>query len=232
MGEFWDARAREDSLFFVDDRLEYGAADAERFWAGGPAALDQILGALEVTVDAGQTVVEIGCGVGRITRPLAERARRVVALDVSGEMLALARRDNPALDNVEWLQGSGVDLAGVTNASADACFSHVVFQHIPDPRITLGYVREMGRVLKPGGWAAFQISNAPEVHDRTPGSAKRARLAVARRLGRAPHGTGDARWLGSAVDLGDLERSAADGALSVERVLHARTQFCLVLLRR
>ena len=32
---FWDERAREDALHFVDDRMQYGAADEERFWAGG-----------------------------------------------------------------------------------------------------------------------------------------------------------------------------------------------------
>jgi len=33
MGRFWDERAREDAMFFVDDREPYGNADAERFWA-------------------------------------------------------------------------------------------------------------------------------------------------------------------------------------------------------
>ena len=35
MAAFWDARAREDAFFFVDDRLDYGSPDEERFWTGG-----------------------------------------------------------------------------------------------------------------------------------------------------------------------------------------------------
>jgi SAM-dependent methyltransferase len=224
MGEFWDERAREDALYFVDDRMAYGAADEQAFWAGGAEAVDLILGELGVSLSGDETVVEIGCGVGRITRALAGQAERVLALDVSSRMLELAREHNPDLDNVTWVQGTGTDLSGIPDADADACFSHVVFQHIPDPQITLGYVREMGRVLKPGGWSAFQVSNAPAVH--TP-----RRTGLRARLRRGPKGTGDPRWLGSAVALDELEAAAGDGGLKVERVMRAETQFCLVLLR-
>jgi len=82
MGEFWDERAREDALYFVDDRMAYGAPDEQAFWAGGEEAVDLILGELGVSLSGDETVVEIGCGVGRITRALAGRAREVVALDV------------------------------------------------------------------------------------------------------------------------------------------------------
>src|SRR3954447_23307991 len=87
---FWDERAREHALFFVDNRLPYRASDAEGFWAGGELALDQLLQATGVRVAAEDVVVDIGCGVGRLTRALAARAREVVAVDVSAEMLARA----------------------------------------------------------------------------------------------------------------------------------------------
>ena len=88
MRRFWDARAREDALYFVDSRVPYGAADAERFWIEGVADLDRLLGAVEARVDPSARLVEIGCGVGRLTRALASRAEEVVAIDVSAEMLA------------------------------------------------------------------------------------------------------------------------------------------------
>jgi SAM-dependent methyltransferase len=116
----------------------------------------------------------------------------------------------------------------LADASADACVSHVVFQHIPDAQITLGYVREMGRVLRPGGWAAFQVSTNPDVH-RPRSSPGRRLLALA---GRAPRGQGDPAWLGSAVDLDDLRAAASDGGLELERVEDPGSQFCTVLARR
>lgn len=228
MREFWDERARENALFFVDNRLDYRSPDAEAFWADGVATVDALLGALGATIAAEDTVVEIGCGVGRLTRVLADRASHVLALDVSQEMLDRAREASPDLANVTWILGDGRSLAGVDDAAADVCFSHVVFQHIPDPAVTLGYVREMGRVLRPGGWAAFHVSNDPAVHSvRQP---VRAKLRAA--LGRAPSGQDAPQWLGSAVDLDELRRTAADAGMAVDRVSGEGTQFCMVLCRR
>jgi len=230
MRDYWDARADENPFYFVDNRLAYAEPDAERFWAGGRELLDLILEQLGVRIESGDEIVEIGCGVGRMTRPLAAAAASVRALDVSGRMLALARELNPDLANVEWILGDGRSLAPIADASADVCFSHVVFQHIPDPEITLGYVREMGRALRTRGWAAFQVSNAPEIHVR-PSAAARARTWLRSVGGRSPRGQSHPAWRGSAVDLDRLGQVAADAGLEVERVVGAGTQFCLLLLR-
>jgi SAM-dependent methyltransferase len=229
MRSFWDRRARERALFYVDNRLDYRDPDADRFWSGGAEDLTRLLDALDLAIAPGDVVVEIGCGVGRLTRGLAERAAHVTAIDVSPEMIQRAVESNPGLRNVTWLVGDGETLAGVGDAVADACVSHVTFQHVPDPAITLGYVREMGRVLKPGGWAGFQISNDPAVHVAPPGGFG---AWLRRLLGRAPRGQADPAWLGSAVDLGDLSATAAAAGLAVERVVNEGTQFCLVRLRR
>src|SRR4051794_11424695 len=229
MERFWDARAREDAYYFVDSRLDYGSPDEEAFWAGGEEALDKLLGVAGAEIAAGATVVDVGCGIGRLTRPLAARAAHVKVLDVSSEMIERARRLNPELSNVEWIHGDGESLQPVADASADAVISHVVFRHIPDPAITLGYVREMGRVLKPGGFAAFEFSNKREPHVHR--SSGRFR-AVAALVGRAPRGVTDEAWVGSYVDLGDLRRTAAEAGLSVDRVDGEGTDFCAVRLSK
>ncbi len=231
MQSFWDARARENAMYFVDNNVDYHSPDAERFWAEGERAVDTILAAVGVELRSGDEVVEIGCGLGRLTRALAGRARSVTALDLSAEMLARAREANAGLHNVRWLHGDGTSLAGVDDASADVCFSLVVFQHIPDPQITLGYIREMGRVLRPRGWAAFQISNDPSIHRPRSGGRWLARRALAV-VGRAPQGQDDPAWLGSAVDLDELRENAESVAMRVEKVTGAGTQFCFVLLRK
>ena len=231
MRRFWDRRAREDPFYFVDNRLDYGRPDLDRFWTSGAADLDRLLEGLGARVEPTDVVVEIGCGVGRLTRGLAERAATVVALDVSERMLDLARSHNGGLPNVRWVHGDGVSLAGVPDGSADVCLSHVVFQHIPDPNLTLGYVREMGRVLRPGGWAGFQISNDPDIH-RPPPAPARLAARIGSLAARAPRGQSDPAWLGSAVGLEDLHEAAAASGLDVERVVGAGTQFCLVRLRR
>lgn len=231
MQAFWDDRARENAFYFVDNNVDYNSPDADRFWAEAERTVDVILDSLGVKLQPGDDVVEIGCGVGRLTRTLARRAATVRALDVSAEMLSQAREANRELDNVTWIQGDGTSLKGVDDASADVCFSHVVFQHIPDPAITLGYVRGMGRALRPGGWAAFHISNEPSIH-RPRGGAGRLKHRLLARLGRAPKGQDHPAWLGSAVDLDELRRTADEAGMDVERVENPGTQFCFVLLCR
>jgi SAM-dependent methyltransferase len=228
MGRFWDARAREDAFYFVDNVAGYRDGDTERFWAEGERALDTILRLLDLRLGPGDAVVDIGCGVGRLTRVLAARVARVDAIDVSAEMLGRARELNPGLANVTWHRGDGTSLRPLADASTDAIVSHVVFQHIPDPAITYGYVAEMGRVLRPGGWAAFQVSDDPGIHAARPGL--RARLGAL--VGRTPRGQADPAWLGSAVDLAVLRETAGEAGLDIERVVGEGTQFCLVRARR
>jgi SAM-dependent methyltransferase len=227
---FWDERAREDAFFFVDTRLPYRGGEHGRFWSGGEEVVSRMLEMLGVELEPTDVVVDIGCGIGRLTRALAARAAEVLALDVSSEMLARAQQLNAHLGNVRWLHSDGTTLAPIADSSVDACFSHVVFNHIPDPAITLGYVREMGRVLRPGGWSAFQVSNDPEAPAHSGGADVRHRLAAL--AGRAPRGYDDPAWLGSAVDLDALQRTASAADLGVERVEAPGTFFCTVLVRR
>ena len=234
MRRFWDRRAREDAFHFVDSRLPYRRPDLERFWGEGEKDLETLLDIAGVAVEPESRVLEIGCGVGRLTRGLAARAGEVVALDVSAEMLSRARRHNAELENVTWLHGDGATLAGVDDESVDACVSHVVFQHIPDPSVTLGYIAEMGRVLRRDGWAAFQVSNDPRVHRAGQHNSARGRLLRRVRAGarRAPRGVDDPAWLGSAVDLDELTKTAEGARLRIEEVSGAGTQFCVVRARR
>src|SRR5687767_2957871 len=111
MREFWDARAAENPMYYVDNRVSYADPDSDEFWASGPEIVDSILARVGVSIAGDEHIVEIGCGIGRVTRVLAERCRRVTALDVSGEMLARARELNAGLGNVEWVLGDGTSLA-------------------------------------------------------------------------------------------------------------------------
>ena len=227
MRRYWNARAREDAFYFVDSRQAYRSPDPERFWTG-EEAVDLLLGGLGVQLAGTEVALEIGCGLGRITRILSARAKCVVALDISEEMLARAREYNADLDNVEWLLGDGVSLTGVPDGSVDACVSVVVLQHMPDPSLTLGYVREVGRALRPGGWAALQVSNDRQGHRGGVGVRHRVKALA----GRAPRGLTHPAWIGSAVDLDDLREAAHDGGTDVERVWGEGSQFCQVLLRK
>jgi SAM-dependent methyltransferase len=222
---YWDERARENALYYVDNEIGYDDPDTEAFWRRGDEVVDQMFGLVGLSPRPDDSVLDIGCGVGRLTRALASRTKHVYGLDVSPEMLKLAERHNPDLRNVEWLHGDGQGLGVVDDSSVDGCFSHVVFQHIPDPEITLNYVREMGRVLRPGGWALFQVSTDPDVHRVREGWRTRIKaLLGAERPWRS--------WWGSHVDVGALRSAAEQGGMVVEQILDEGSQFTTVLARR
>jgi SAM-dependent methyltransferase len=224
MERFWDERAKEDAYYFVDNRLDYGAPDVERFWDGGEEALGLLLEIAGASIEPGHTVLDVGCGLGRLTRAAASRAERVLALDVSEEMLSQARELNAQLTGVEWIHGDGHTLEPIPDGTVDCCISLVVFQHIPDPAITLGYMREIGRVLGPGGFAAFQLSTDVGFH--RPNQPWRSRLRSL--TGRGPRGQSHPAWVGSAVPVGDLRAVCEEAGLHLERVEDPGTQYTTV----
>ena len=224
---YWDERAKENALYYVDNEIGYDDPDTDAFWRRGDEVVDIMLGKAGFEIRPEETLVDIGCGVGRLTRALARRARFVHGLDVSKEMLKLAAEHNREIENVAWVHGDGRTLAGIDDASVDGCFSHVVLQHIPDPAITLDYVRDMGRVLRPGGWGLFQVSTDPTVHQK-PKPGLRQRLKGAFGAG----GEDDRAWWGSAVDVDALRAAAADGGTDVEQIHDAGSQYTTVVTRK
>jgi SAM-dependent methyltransferase len=82
-----------------------------------------------------ERALEIGCGLGRFTRALAGRVPRVIALDVSEEMLAVARR-RAANRAIEFISGDAVDVVPGLG-SFDLVISLATFRHLPAESIDL-----------------------------------------------------------------------------------------------
>ena len=151
---FWDQAARDNAEWYV--ATDYTTSEA--LFAKGAQETDAFLGFCGVEVGRSDLVVEIGCGVGRMTGRLAERARWVIATDVSQEMLERARSNLAGRDNVTFqlVPGDGT-LPEVMNGSADVVFSYITLQHVPNVRAQLRYFEEGARVIGPGGRIAIQI---------------------------------------------------------------------------
>src|ERR1700728_2926856 len=160
MRDDWDQRAKENARYYVNTAtLEW---TDEAFFASGERTVAE-----EILTDLGNIcqgkpqremkVLEIGCGAGRVTRALANLFGEVHGVDVSGEMVRqakLALQDRP---NAFVYQNNGKDLAGVPPLEFDFAFSSIVFQHIPSREIIENYVREVGRLLRPGALFKFWV---------------------------------------------------------------------------
>ena len=93
--------------------------------------------------------VEIGCGAGRITKPMAAYFHQVYAFDVSEDMITYASK-NISDENVEFKLSNGSEIP-VATKSVNSVFSTHVFQHLDSLDDAALYFREIARVLVPGG---------------------------------------------------------------------------------
>lgn len=157
MREDWDRRASEDAEAFIYTGNSAG------FVQSGEANYNQLVRPYLPILLCGRPargcrVVEIGCGIGRMTEWFARDFGFVEALDVSPVMIEGARRRLGHRPNIAFHTGNGSDLAPVADGSADLVFSYIVFQHIPSREAIEGYVREAARVLKDGGAFKFQLN--------------------------------------------------------------------------
>ncbi len=137
-----------------------GESQLRSFYESGYATagtIDAFADRCGVTVAADWDCLEFGCGVGRVTIPLARRFRRVIAVDVSAGNLELCRRAlaGEGLENVETrLIASPQDVAALPGY--DFLFSTIVFQHNPPP--VQRYLLEvlLSKIATPGGYL-FQV---------------------------------------------------------------------------
>jgi ubiquinone/menaquinone biosynthesis C-methylase UbiE len=97
--------------------------------------------------------LDIGCGIGRMEEALAGELASILAIDVSSEMVEVARRRCASLSNVAVSSCSGLDLRDVASASVDVVFAVDSFPYIVQSGAALARMHffEVARVLRARG---------------------------------------------------------------------------------
>lgn len=115
-------------------------------------AVEQAVALSALDLQPDQTVVDAGCGTGRLLEPLLDRSAQVVGVDHSSASLEIARARVPK-EKLERLNLIACDVRSIPleDAMADRVLCIGVLQHVPTPEFRTEAVRELRRILKPGG---------------------------------------------------------------------------------
>jgi SAM-dependent methyltransferase len=164
----WNQRAREDPHYYV----AFGGRDQDE-----AAFLDtatDVVRLIEAELKRlprnsnrrALRALEIGCGPGRLMRMLSRHFGEIHGVDVSDEMIGLARQRLRDIPYAHVHANNGASLPQFADESFDFIYSYAVFQHIPSRDVILEYMRETRRVLKPGAFFHGQFNGL--AHSATP----------------------------------------------------------------
>lgn len=154
--ELWDRLAKDDALKWIV--YPVAVRDPEEFFETGKEDVKRYCLPFfknEGFDYVGKRMLDIGCGVGRTTRFFSEIFGEAYGVDISKQMINLARDWNADRPNLHFDVGSGANLSMYEDNMFDFVFSIQVFHHIPRREMIRSYIHEIDRVLKKNG--LFQI---------------------------------------------------------------------------
>ena len=165
----WDERARENARYYIVNSHEDWSD--EDFYRGGEQTVANEILTDMTNICQGKDpkqmkALDIACGAGRVTRALAGVFGEAHGVAVSGEMIRLARAECSDRSNAFFYQNNGMDLSVLGDREFDFAFCTCVFHHIPSREVIENYVREVGRLLRPGGLFKLEVQGYTEMDSR------------------------------------------------------------------
>ncbi len=161
----WSKIAKEDPYWGVISAEQFrgkelGAEQRAEFFASGQRLIDNIAAFIHQHFGANlqpKRALDFGCGVGRLTAPLARIATEVVGVDVAPQMLKVcaANLEKMGVKNASLVQGD--DTLSRLTGNFDFINSYIVVQHIPPERGMILLATMLDR-LEVGGFASLQLT--------------------------------------------------------------------------
>ena len=169
-GDWWDPNGSERMLHKLNPvRLKYIRDQIDQHWQCDECSRRPL---------DGRTALDVGCGAGLLTEPLARLGARASGIDASPELIDVARRHAAAMGlDIDYRAGDVQELEG----RFDLITCMEVIEHVADPA---AFVQALARRLAPGGLLILSTPNAT-------GWSKLLTITVAEGLGRIPKGTHD-----------------------------------------
>jgi ubiquinone/menaquinone biosynthesis C-methylase UbiE len=162
------ATARQDEQRLAQ-LLRDKQSDSQAFFATAAARWDRLRdelygrgfarSAMLALLPSDWVVADLACGTGQVSAEIANCVRQVIAVDNSAAMLKAAKRRTAEMPNVDLRRGD-LEALPIGAGECDAALLLLALTYVPDPEAV---VKEMSRVLKPGGRAVIVDL---ERHDR------------------------------------------------------------------
>jgi len=158
----WEDLAEEDALgaILTDPSRTGGRWDLSEFMQTGEVEIETVLGHLagiKREPDVRGTALDFGCGVGRLTQAMASRFAACIGVDISMQMIRNAEALNRYTHcSYQLVTGTVLPFAAGTFSFI---YSNIVLQHVPR-KYAVEYLREFGRILKPGGILVFGVQDS------------------------------------------------------------------------
>ena len=164
MAKDWDSRSRRNARWYI-----YWDAwkTKEEFDTSGEKEVREIL-LNNIYIKPNCCALEIGCGIGRLLKPLSNHVGELYGVDISKEMISQAKQRLASCENITLCVCDG-SLSNFPDNHFDFCYSLAVFRHIPEKRYVYRYLSEASRVLKPAGIFIFEVWGAGRMKSRKKG---------------------------------------------------------------
>lgn len=143
--ELWEKLAKSNSKYYVASFKGKGITEEEFEESGREDYKNLILN--DELIEKKGVILEVGCGIGRMTQFMRYDFKKVIGIDISKEMIQQAKI---RLRGVEFIETDG-NTIHLSNNSIDFAFSYIVFQHFKTKEMLESNFKEVYRVLKPNG---------------------------------------------------------------------------------
>jgi SAM-dependent methyltransferase len=120
--------------------------------------------------------LDFGCGLGRVTRALADYFAEVVGVDISAETVARARALNSDYPNCRFLVFDQPELEPFENGRFDMIYTVLELRRESDSSLLLELAREFLRVLRPGGLLMLRVTDRLSFRSASESNRPMARL--------------------------------------------------------
>ena len=144
----WEGLAKINSKYYINS--DFGKKiTKEQFEVSGYKDFKRLI-LDDSLLENRNTILDLGCGTGRITEYMADHFKAVFGTDISREMIkqGIERLEN--IKNIDLIETDGSTLP-LPDSSIDIVFSYLVFQHMKNRDMVEKNFKEVYRVLKYGG---------------------------------------------------------------------------------